>query len=1062
MARAAPRTRDDYFDQDLCDLVDGLFKAASGMELNGRFPFHGYGRSRSMAKTTMVLDVFNIRKNDVSCWRFQKWVGGSADKPLSFGHELLSVFDGSGVARDPELAEAVRRYWRTKCGDKLDRAIAGLKAHKNGLEEARRRRALEPPAGREVPDRDMPPRKPVPAFLAPPSFQDAIPRESVMSAVAALAQSHFCLVIEGPAGAGKSRLARAFADTSARREEVLWLRLEPLSTLHDIGVRLACMGYAPDPLADGAGFPLVDWLVSSDSLLVLDGLDAGNQFALAPLLQQVGDMDGPARLVITATTRGGGANSFELPPLTRPEMEAILTRADLPFDPDAVTAAAAVGMTPAALLMAARSQGRLDLGAVEAATVERENLLAATVPRLLQPAVEALRIIADDFDLETLQQVLDATDAALPARTAARDLERERVISPASASTWRLDVPQHADLRLPTPFLLEAKALVRLADHFEGRSAPDTRNPSLEDCLALYTACRLLQAGGLNPPRRASLLRKFTQGLVAHGEFRKVAACYRAEIALGQRIDRWWDFRLAYVYRVVGRYADAVGILTSAIHRSLQTRNRRDEGLHLSLIRLLAEVLVETGEPLPALKILDRAIRTANVSGIGSTICMQTVAALSWALVKAGEGAASLLVDQEILGRQFSQLSPEFTKQVSNVRAGLTHQLAGRLAESEATLAEARAFFAGRDARAFAWSSMHLAVTLDRLGRHGEAGTALEAAIHMHAANDLFSGEMAETYAAFLAAGPYDHLRALLEVEQQRIAAREAGRLQLAGELQQSRLVEHVLLDLGGRLEDAYDFDLESYVIFSLGEPFAVSSKFARNLMNQLRSDDPERTLDLIFEATPLRRLFATHLYNKLISLACGDSHVLANKYILPHLSLIGRQPDSVIYFYARTLEGVGQTDAALELLEQARERNCFEYFNIKANCLARSDPVEALRQNNSAYGLAQDQQQRAQILNNKAAVVCGADIRFLYDEAIEWCEQALRLVRKPGFRWPQHTLLKLQLKRSGLRGVSEVIANHRERFGTTSQGVKKIIEELTESRLRAAALQALSATQSR
>lgn len=1054
MARRPPRGADQYFDRELVLLLNGLFESAARARVEGKrlFPPGRNNRLRPGA----VRELFGIGENDYSCWKFQTWPGAAKDRPLTFAELLCATFEpeGPSPAHDPELAKKVRVHWQTHCKEELAEALDRLRAHRSELEARDARR----PFGGQARDPQG-----VPMDLRPPPRPDAIRRPGPLAKVARLAEEYFAVVIEGRPRSGKRDLASAFALQQGQGARLLWFRLFPTSALADLFVRLAAIEQPLNAQPADTGAALVDWLVTTDTVLVLDGLDYANHQSFAPLLRLARGLPGPARLLATSSVRTGGANSFDIPPLTVDEAHEVLARLAAPSDPQEVGAICSAAPIPASALWRAASLfGRVDRETLAAVMEERHADLVRGAPELLRGAVEILQMLEADFDREVLELILAELRVDTPALEVLATLEALLLITPSSAGTWRSETRRSEFAPISMPPARFSSVIATLAEHYAAGVDPTKKDLSTAETADLYAASRLLQMANMDPRRRLRLRRRFSAPMERQGAFRKLADLYQHEYDAGEAVDDWLGYRLARAQFVLGRYDAALTVLRSEIGRSLLRREGRDETLHLSLLRLLSELLIEVDEPLLALKVVDRAIAAVRVQDLQSTACMQAVSILSWALVRHGMPQACVDVNRELLDKRFEGLAPPFSRQISNVRIGVALRALGDLEASAVVLDEARDYFAPLDARAYAWSTLNLAVTYDEAGRYEAAAGALKAALETNATHDLFGGDLQGTYDRFLSrAEDYSDLLPALGGEVQRISAREAVRRGLVERLRAERLVGHILIDLGASVSELYAFSLESYAIFSARTPFPIASDFNRSLVRQHRRGNAEDIVDRVFAAKGVDEVFQSHIHNRLIVDTCKDHHFLAKKYILPHLDVIGRQSDSIMFLYARCLETIGQTEAALGLLTQVRNQADFSFFNISANCLAKTAPLEALGLNDQAFAAARSRQQRAQVLNNKAALVLEHGLRQRFDEAKAWCEEAIRLAEKPKFFWPRNLLLRLELETSELQDVETLLDAHRDRFRTPLRALREIVIEVGRRRIRERGLTHLEAAES-
>jgi hypothetical protein len=163
------------------------------------------------------------------------------------------------------------------------------------------------------------------------------------------------------------------------------------------------------------------------------------------------------------------------------------------------------------------------------------------------------------------------------------------------------------------------------------------------------------------------------------------------------------------------------------------------------------------------------------------------------------------------------------------------------------------------------------------------------------------------------------------------------------------------------------------------------------------------------------------------------------------------------LFSYARYFEGIEDVDNAELLLERVRKKNCFDYYNVKANCASKTNPLEALRLNDEALSRCRIRQQTATIQHNKAKIIYDQWMRGRFSEAKELCEESIRNTTKRGFFWPRNLLLKLKLATCEFDEMEQIILLHRERFKIGSLSLKRIVSEIEKKKLREAALSILS-----
>jgi len=897
-----------------------------------------------------------------------------------------------------------------------------------------------------------------PVDLCPPPCVNSVSRPTHVAMIKDLADIYFGVVVEGRHKYGKSYIAREFITWHAGEQRVLWYNLTPGGELKDVLARLSSI---EQPLVAWPGHPipsLLEWLRTTDTMLVIDGLDHTNQHSFSPLLQLISRVPGPCRIVVTSSIRSAGANAYEVGPLSGDEAIAILGQLKTVYDRNEIRAMANEGaLSPFALRQAAARFGQVNRQYLTVGMNALHTEMVALLPQDLRSVIEVLQVLNAEFDLGVLSEVLDELQVRDTPQQVLTKLENVLLIKHTSAGTWRLEASK-SEL---TPIYLSTErlsaVLVRLARHYRGKVARGggiPRDLTLADCMNLFAACRLLQFARSDKPERDRLRLAFATAMERYGAFRQLALMYLFELEEGELSDEWLRFKYARALFVIGRYDDAIAVLDAALRKLVGDADERNEDLYLSLCRLMAEILIEVGQTGVAVKVLDGALDNADVANLGGVICVQAVSVLSWALVKANMPKECIELNDDILDKQFEGLALPFSRQVSNIRVGVALRDLRRVPESIASLNEACRFFEKEDARAYAWGMAHLAVSLHLAGDFAEARRALQGAIETNATNNLFNSELDATYQMFALHPEYVNLAPALLSERERIASFELKRLDLGRRLADTKLVEHVLLDLGVKAAEPFTFDKAKYELFSLSSPHAMASKFNKNLVARLREANIELVLERIFTAKPIVAIFRSHIYNRIITVACKDAQVLAKKFIYPHLDTIEKQTDSILFLYARYFEASGDLRSAERLLENVRwKEESFSYYNIKANCASHEEPFVALKLNDEALRLCRSRQQRAQILHNKASIVYNRGIRDMFEEAKEWCDRSTRLATKRPFHWPRNLLLKLSLATCESEGVEDVILAHRERFRVPTPILVKVVSEVKNHRLREAVL---------
>lgn len=171
---------------------------------------------------------------------------------------------------------------------------------------------------------------------------------------------------------------------------------------------------------------------------------------------------------------------------------------------------------------------------------------------------------------------------------------------------------------------------------------------------------------------------------------------------------------------------------------------------------------------------------------------------------------------------------------------------------------------------------------------------------------------------------------------------------------------------------------------------------------------EPKQALAQLLENYQPSNVFASYFFNRIIGEACrADSSCVA--MVLAHKPVIIEQRDTVLLYYARMFEYNSLEPEALELLEHAEEKN-FDYFNIKANCFKKSDPVQSMELYHEALKKTGDDRQQSIVLNNMAQLLLDTKNVEKFPEAIDYCKKALELRPYNQFSYPGQLLLQLSI----------------------------------------------------
>jgi tetratricopeptide (TPR) repeat protein len=522
---------------------------------------------------------------------------------------------------------------------------------------------------------------------------------------------------------------------------------------------------------------------------------------------------------------------------------------------------------------------------------------------------------------------------------------------------------------------------------------------------------------------------------------------------------RWLEFRRARTLMALGRLSDAHSQLDELFHTLAATEGLKDTDIYLSTIRLICQMWAEVGAPALAVLVLDAVISDTDSAKVAYVVALQNVSMLCWALVCNNMPANCNLICDEILDRRLGALLTPFTRNVALVHKGVAFCELGQLQASVAALEAARDFFDGKDNRAFVWVASALSISLMALGNYRGAAANLVRASQIAQQCWIANSSLAQAYERALSIEGMAEWHDVIRTDERRISSYRQEAAELSQLVQSRRLTEHIKLDYGLYGQEEYEFNIEKYKIFSLHQPFAIRERFMQTLASSLRQEDVEELLDAIFQEKEPAKIFSVHILNKVIVDACKGNALLAKKYIYPHIDVIGEQIDGVLLIYARYLELVDDIQAALLLLDSISNKFTFQYLNVYANCIGKTDLARGLELNDLALEALPEfrYQARAQIVFNKAMLIHRHRRIDRYDEAIELCEAALQNARKRRWHWPQNLLLVLKLELSPETSITKIVQGHLERFRLPSSRAKEIVKDVRNSYNRQIAYNFLS-----
>lgn len=206
---------------------------------------------------------------------------------------------------------------------------------------------------------------------------------------------------------------------------------------------------------------------------------------------------------------------------------------------------------------------------------------------------------------------------------------------------------------------------------------------------------------------------------------------------------------------------------------------------------------------------------------------------------------------------------------------------------------------------------------------------------------------------------------------------------------------------------------------------------------------NPAQTLEDLFAAFPPTEIFKDLLFNRFISEACrADAAGL--KTIIPHTETIGSQKDSIIIYYARLFEYNNAADTALKILENIKTPT-FDFYNIKANCFKTTDFAQALELYKKALETTSDKDpgQKAIVWNNMAQLIFDHKQITCYDEAIQYCKDALKIRGYHQFPYPGDLLILFTIQQSPLENLKENIENILKTYHINKNALAPLMDKI-------------------
>ncbi len=251
-------------------------------------------------------------------------------------------------------------------------------------------------------------------------------------------------------------------------------------------------------------------------------------------------------------------------------------------------------------------------------------------------------------------------------------------------------------------------------------------------------------------------------------------------------------------------------------------------------------------------------------------------------------------------------------------------------------------------------------------------------------------------------------MRRLLENERSRLIGLERARTLADKQVDQATALEAVLLILAEAKDSTDERTYGSFQPLTSSEARKMSSQLYKSFVTSAARKNPVVAVEKLFSAYSLQRVFATPLFCRMVTESAKTDRTLLARYITPNVGEIMKGTDSVKLHFAPFFEQVGDTNRAMQLLSLVQDQETFNFHNIMANCVARSDLAASEYHNERALSLAFRPRQRARVLTNMATNIYSHKVRDRFEEAKRLCEKAIALRQSSKFHWPSDLLLVL------------------------------------------------------
>jgi tetratricopeptide (TPR) repeat protein len=369
------------------------------------------------------------------------------------------------------------------------------------------------------------------------------------------------------------------------------------------------------------------------------------------------------------------------------------------------------------------------------------------------------------FDMNLVRHVCDDTD---PDASFNR-LQRSYLVQRYSPSWWSVHLLIATFCRESIARADEQAIHLRLAHHYQRGMRASPKLLTRPEMVMATKACRHYQAAGAFEDS-GELLKTITPTVKAQGYYATYVQLAEQERNGNPLRDRWVDYHHAHCLFILGRLAEALPAAQSIYRHALTTH---DPGLKLTCSRLLAELMIEQGDPGKALEFLREARKIVNERDPRLRVALAHARSKeAWALLRLGCLEESIEVSDGML-HDARAMEKDVSRAVALTHRGIALKLRGLSEAALDDLEEAETLFNdAHDHRGRAWALLHCALIRFANMDEQRACRELEFVLKIRSENGECSREYREILrdlAAYDAIG--GELAALLEDESQRVEA---------------------------------------------------------------------------------------------------------------------------------------------------------------------------------------------------------------------------------------------------------------------------------------------------